>query len=184
MSKLDAVVSDCERRIRPLESALEVRMWRLLRRSRLRPETQLTVWDDKGELRIDFAFLHERVAVETMGKKSHEGDANLERDSRRALRLSALGWTVVPVTWEMLEEDTTGVLSRVGRVLRLQDPRVIGRGFFCGQLGLPEDLLIRPAPQFRTPLPEPRDAVVVVPTPRRPTFECPVPSPRGLASSA
>jgi very-short-patch-repair endonuclease len=171
MSKLDAVLRDCERRIRPLESALEIRMWRLLARIGLRPEPQLSVWDEQGELRIDFAFMFERVAVETMGKKSHEGDANLERDCRRATRLSALGWIVVPVTWDMLEENTKGVLQHLRRVLRLHDPRFTRRGFVPGQLGLPGDYLIRPVPQFRRPLPRCRGAVVVLPTPRRPVFE-------------
>jgi hypothetical protein len=119
-------------------------------------------------MRIDFAFMFERVAVETMGKKSHDGDANLERDSRRAMRLSALGWSVVPVTWEMLDENAAGVLQRVRQVLRMHDPRLTHRGFVSGQLGLPEDYLIRPVPQFRRPLPRKRGAVVVLPTPRRP----------------
>ena len=170
ISKLDAVLLDCERRIRPLESALEVRMWRVLERSGLRSEPQLTVWDEQGELRIDFAFMFERVAVETMGKKSHEGDANLERDSRRAMRLSALGWAVVPVTWEMLEENTKGVLQRIRRTLQVHDPRFTRRGFVPGQLGLPQDYLVRPMPQFRRPLRQHTGVVVVLPTPRRPAF--------------
>jgi very-short-patch-repair endonuclease len=171
VTKLDAILTDCERRIRPLESALEVRMGRLFDRSGLHPEPQLSVSDEQGELRIDFAFLFERVAVETMGKKSHEGDANLERDSRRALRLSALGWSVVPVTWDMLEEDSGGVLQRVRQVLRMHDPRFTHRRFVPGQLGLPEDHLVRPFPQFRRPLRQRSGVLRVLATPRRPAFE-------------
>jgi very-short-patch-repair endonuclease len=171
MSKLDAVLADCERRIRPLESALEVRMRRLFGRIGLRPEPQLSVWDEHGEMRIDFAFMFERLAVETMGKKSHEGEANLERDSRRAMRLNALGWTVVPVTWDMLEEDTKRALQRIRRALQMHDPRFTRRGFIPGQLGLPEDYLIRPMPQFRRPPRRRTGMVVVLPTPRRPVFE-------------
>jgi very-short-patch-repair endonuclease len=168
--QLDAVLRDCQTRIRPLESALEMRMWRALSREGLVPETQFTVGDAEGETRIDFAFLYERIALETMGKKSHEGEANLERDSRRALRLSGLGWTVIPVTRDMLEENTPRVLGQIRESLRTHDPRFVRRGFASGQLGLPEHYLVRPQPQLpQGPRPV-GTAIVVGPTPRRPEF--------------
>ena len=84
--------------------------------------------------------------------------------------LARSGGAWFPVTWEMLEEDARGVLGHIRNTLRTHDPRLTGRGFTAGQLGLPEHYLIRPSPQFTEPLTSTEPALVVEPTPRRPTF--------------
>lgn len=118
VSLLENVLRDCLQRRKAFDSALEVRMWRLLKAEGILDlHPQYEVWDEKGQMIIDFALLGQGLALETMGAKAHDGDANLERDARRAARLTALGWTVLPVTWKMLEADTPAVMRWIRQAM-------------------------------------------------------------------
>jgi hypothetical protein len=101
---LRRVLDDCRRRGRPLDSALEVRFWRWVKRSGLpRPAPGFDVWDDEGPpMRIDFAYPAQRLAVETDGLAVHGRPEVQERDRVRLSRLAALGWRVQHVTWSQL----------------------------------------------------------------------------------
>lgn len=117
---LAEILADCRRRERPLESALEVRMWRLLKRSKLPlPVCGLEFRDDFGPPgRIDLAFPTQRLALECDGYEFHGTRESFERDRVRTARLVALGWRVMPVTWRQLDEQRDNVVERLRQALR------------------------------------------------------------------
>ncbi len=104
----------------PLESALEVRFWRRIRDAGLPlPVCQHSFDDDDGQPgHIDFAWPGAMLAVETRGAKVHANRPAFELNSRRTARLTALGWSVMPVTWNMLEENEARVIRQVATALR------------------------------------------------------------------
>jgi very-short-patch-repair endonuclease len=116
---LARVLADCWLREHALESALEVRLWRFLRRAKLPlPVPGFQFEDDFGQPgRIDFAYPAQRLALEADGFEFHGDRASFERDRSRVARLSALGWRVLPVTWRQLDEQPHKVLELVRRAL-------------------------------------------------------------------
>lgn len=120
--RLAGLLADCRRRERPLESALEVRLWRLLLRSKLPlPEPGFPFRDDYGQPgRIDFAYPAQRLAIEADGFEFHGTRAAFERDRLRTARLSALGWRVLPVTWKHLDDQPAKVVERIRQALEFR----------------------------------------------------------------
>lgn len=116
---------DCVRRKKQLESALEVRWWCSSKRAQLpMPELQLLLPDCFGELRrADFVYRGRRLIVETMGYEWHGTREAFEADAGRALALVAAGWTVIPVTWRMLEQNERLVTDAVRRALEVHPLR-------------------------------------------------------------
>ncbi len=111
---------DLQNRGTPLESPLEVRFWRLLKEYGLPlPQVQVPLFDDEGELRVDFLWEHARIVVETQGRKYHLTADGFERSARRSQRLRAMGWTMVVVTWLQLEQEPAAVMARLARALSL-----------------------------------------------------------------
>jgi very-short-patch-repair endonuclease len=123
---LARVLADCSRRGAPLESALEVRLWRLLCRAKLPlPEPGYPFRDDHGPPgRIDFAYPEHGLALEADGFEFHSDRATFEKDRVRNARLAAQGWRVLPVTWRQLDEQPIRVLARIRQALehRTQGP--------------------------------------------------------------
>jgi hypothetical protein len=78
---------------------------RFLDRRNLPPaERQFVIEDENGDFaaRVDFAYPDLKIAIECDSKKHHFGRADWERDVERRSRLSALGWLVIHVSWDML----------------------------------------------------------------------------------
>ena len=121
-SRLRRVLDDCRGRDRPLDSALEVQFWWLLKVHGFRlPEPGVEVRDTWGHpLRLDFAYVPERVAVETDGRQFH-GDDVFERDRARLSRLAAQGWRVMHVTSSQLR-DPQRLLGTLDEALRCRRP--------------------------------------------------------------
>lgn len=119
---LAEILADCRRREGPMESALEVRMWRLLKRSKLPlPVCGLEFRDDFGRAgRIDLAFPTQRLALECDGYEFHGTRESFESDRIRTARLVALGWRVMPVTWRQLDEQRDNVVERIRQALRFR----------------------------------------------------------------
>jgi very-short-patch-repair endonuclease len=117
---LAAILDDCATRTRPLESALEVRMWTLLRKAKFPvPRGGYGFQDDDGQPgRIDIAYPEQRLAIECDGYEHHGTREAFENDRVRTTRLAALGWRVFPVTWKQLDEQPMEVLKRVSEALR------------------------------------------------------------------
>lgn len=61
-------------------------------------ETQYRVQTPKGDVVLDYAWVHRRVALEFNGFRDHGTRRGFDRDADRTCRLAALGWRVLPVT--------------------------------------------------------------------------------------
>lgn len=95
---------------RALESRLEVKAARLLRRSGLpRPNRQQPV----ASFRLDFAWPDSMVAVECDGFAWHGNRLQWKRDRRRVAAIEALGWRVLFVTWDDVTERPDQTLHRI-----------------------------------------------------------------------
>lgn len=112
-----------ERRGLHTDSWLENRVFRALRRRRLRPGHQHDLTDEAGFImRADFVWLPERVALHVDGWKHHRDRAQFEQDRRKASRLAAIGWTSVWVTARMVEHDQKW-LDSLEQVLKERQPQ-------------------------------------------------------------
>lgn len=116
---LKAILRDCGTRKSPLESALEVRVWRFLKKNGL---TELTAnvpfRDDYGQPgRIDMAFVERGLAIECDGWESHGTRDAFDNDRKRTQRLLALGWRVMPITWKHLTDEPEKLVKRVREAL-------------------------------------------------------------------
>jgi very-short-patch-repair endonuclease len=99
---------------RPLESRLEVRMARLLRRSCFpAPERQHRV----GRFRLDFAWPDRFVACECDGFEHHGHRLAWKRDRDRLAALEAAGWRVVQVTWDDVTRQPDRTVERIALAL-------------------------------------------------------------------
>lgn len=119
---LAQILADCRQRKAPMRSALEVRVWRLLRNERLpMPIPGYEFRDDFGQPGcIDFAFPEHRLALECDGYQFHGDRETFERDRVRAARLVALGWRVMPLTWRQLDEQRDNVIERIRQALEFR----------------------------------------------------------------
>lgn len=87
------------------ESVLETRLWKPLTRVGVpRPIRQHPVEWDGSAYRIDFAFPHAMVAVEAQSHRWHASRASIVRDAHKNNALVTLGWSVIYLTWEDVEE--------------------------------------------------------------------------------
>lgn len=113
------ILRDCGTRKTPLESALEVRVWRLLKRHGLTGLTANVPFSDEyGQPgRIDMAFIDHALAIECDGWESHGTREAFDGDRKRTQRLVALGWRVLPVTWMHLMEEPAELVGRVREAL-------------------------------------------------------------------
>lgn len=93
---------------RHLDSPLETKFLRLLRRERLpSPEAGVVV----GHYRLDFAYPAIRLGIELDGYAFHSGRDTWEYDRRRNNDLVALGWTILHFTWDDVTRTPHSVIS-------------------------------------------------------------------------
>ena len=120
---LAEILSDARERKVPLESALEVRVWRLLKRSKL-PRLPIPAYefrDDYGQPgRVDFAFPDHHLALECDGFEHHGGREAFENDRIRTARLVALGWRVMPLTRRQIDDQPVNVVKRIREALEFR----------------------------------------------------------------
>jgi very-short-patch-repair endonuclease len=96
------------------ESTLETRLLRVLRAAGLPPVVQHRV----GRYRVDFAYPGARVAVEADGFRWHSTRQQWDHDRARRNALTAMGWTVIHVTWEQLHQRPDEVIDSIRETLR------------------------------------------------------------------
>jgi very-short-patch-repair endonuclease len=100
---------------RAMESRLEVKLARLLRKSSLPPsERQHPV----GRFRLDFAWPAARVACECDGFEHHGDRLAWKRDRNRLATIEAAGWRIVHVTWADATREPGRTLDRLALALR------------------------------------------------------------------
>lgn len=117
---LSEVLADCDHRETALESALEVRVWRLLRKAKLPvPRNSYPFSDDYGQpCRIDLAYPEQHLAIEADSYEYHGTREAFEVDRLRTSRLAAQGWRLIQVTSKQLDEHPAEVVQRVREALR------------------------------------------------------------------
>jgi very-short-patch-repair endonuclease len=104
----------------PLESRLEVKVWRLVIRSGLpKPVRQYPIEIDGTHLRLDFAWPSFGVAVEADGYAAHGGRRAFDADRRRTAKVTSADWRIVPVTWNDVTTRAAEWLKELGRTLVL-----------------------------------------------------------------
>ncbi len=98
-----------------LESALEAKVWLLLRRSGVpRPRRQFWVALPGGRYRLDFAWPEQQVGLECDGWEHHGTRSAFVDDRARLAELAAARWRILPVTWKACTRES----ERVARWLR------------------------------------------------------------------
>jgi very-short-patch-repair endonuclease len=104
---------------RPTESALEVRVARLIRGSDLPPPERQYVIRDQGSFvaRVDFAYPSARLAIEVDGYEFHHGRARWQRDLIRRSELARLGWRVIHVTADDVRNRSGEILESIREAL-------------------------------------------------------------------
>jgi len=99
---------------RAMESRLEVRLARLLRKSSLpTPERQHPV----GRFCLDFAWPSARVGCECDGFEHHGARLAWKRDRRRLAAIEAARWRVIHVTWTDVTREPDQTLYRLAFAL-------------------------------------------------------------------
>jgi very-short-patch-repair endonuclease len=111
------------------ESDAETRFLQLCRRAGIEdPVRQHPLILDGQRIRLDFAWVRQRVAAEIDGAAAHAGDA-LGPDLRRQNRIVLGDWTVIRFTWDDVVHYPDYTLSvvreahRLGLPLRLEGTR-------------------------------------------------------------
>ena len=96
----------------PLESALESLVWPLILRSGVaQPARQHWVTVTRGRYRLDFAWPELKIGVEAQGYQFHGRTQHLwGKDQDRFAELAAVGWRVLPVTWDACTRDPERVI--------------------------------------------------------------------------
>jgi very-short-patch-repair endonuclease len=95
---------------RALESPLEVKAWRLLRKSALPlPERQVRV----GNYRVDFMWPAAKLIVECDGFDAHAGHLRWKRDRERIADIELRGYRVVHVMWDDVIRRADDTISRI-----------------------------------------------------------------------
>lgn len=91
--------------LRPVDSDIELRLWRALRARGLELERQVSVSLDGGEaVVIDLAVRSCRFGIEVDHVTWHGGRLDAQRDKRRDRMLLRVGWTIARVTDEDIEQ--------------------------------------------------------------------------------
>lgn len=102
------------------ETGFETKLLRALREVGLpRPTTQHEIREPDGTLvmRVDAAYLPERLGIEADSKRWHATDARFEDDREKRARAAALGWTIVAVTYRQVTTRPSWVGRTVARTL-------------------------------------------------------------------
>ncbi len=78
------------------------------------PELQYEVIDGNGKLRrLDFAWPHQKVAVEYDSLDWHGNPDALSQDRRRTAALMKVGWTVIGIVFEDVRERRGELVARI-----------------------------------------------------------------------
>jgi len=70
-----------------------------------------------GQFEVDFLWREQRLIVEVDGFAFHSGHTAFQRDRRRGAELTAVGFSVMLVTWRQLVEEPDDVVRRIRAAL-------------------------------------------------------------------
>lgn len=100
---------------RATDSALEVKLFALLRRAKIKlPERQVEIFEGKRLLgRVDFAYINERFLIEAHSFRYHGGRLSWDHDVQRDKTLRRAGWRILYVTYEDITQHPTQVVADI-----------------------------------------------------------------------
>jgi len=107
------------RRGQRTDSLFELRIWRALRRSGIKPPR--LQYEEHGVMRIDFAWPLEKVVLHADSVSWHAQQQRLTRDAMQRAELTRRGWESTVVTWPMLNDDAW--LQRLRSQLQRRSPQ-------------------------------------------------------------
>jgi very-short-patch-repair endonuclease len=114
----------------PAESVLEAAFASLCTSAGLpTPQFQVPVTLGGRQVRLDFVFVSQRVAVEVDGFEFHSGRAQFEDDRFRDAELVAAGWHVLRFTWVQVTHRAWWVAEVLRRSLDRDDTDELVTGF-------------------------------------------------------
>jgi very-short-patch-repair endonuclease len=67
--------------------------------------------------RIDFAFAAYKLGIEADSYRHHSSLTDWSRDHERNQELIALGWQILPITYDQMVRDPAGVADLIRRTL-------------------------------------------------------------------
>lgn len=95
-------------------SEAEHLLLRLVRRSPIpHPAVNVRI----GQFKVDFLWREQRLIVEVDGFAFHSGHTAFQRDRRRGAELTAMGFSVMLVTWRQLVDEPDDVVRRIRAAL-------------------------------------------------------------------
>lgn len=103
-----------------VETGFETLLLRALRGAGLpRPTTQHEIREVDGTLvmRVDAAYVEQKIGIEADSKRWHATDARFEDDREKRARAAALGWTIIAVTYRQVRSRPGWVGGTVSRAL-------------------------------------------------------------------
>jgi very-short-patch-repair endonuclease len=105
----------------PVDSELELRFDRALRRVGLEPERQVRLVLPTGApVRLDFGFRPERVGVEIDHRRWHTDEAAVQRDKGRDVLLAQLGFLILRYTEADIQQRLDASVAATEAVLRVR----------------------------------------------------------------
>lgn len=104
---------------RHVDSEFQRRLGRLIAQRGVAGATyEYPIRQADGTVRFaDLAFVQQRVAFEADSYRHHSTLTAWAADHTRNNHLMAEGWTVIPVTWDQVENDPQGVIDLIVRVV-------------------------------------------------------------------
>jgi very-short-patch-repair endonuclease len=116
--KLAALIEERVGEPRRPGSAFERRLFRILAEAGLPlPQREYEVRPDGRLKRIDFAFVDFKLGIEADSYRHHSSLTDWSRDHERNQQLVALGWLVLPITYDQMVSDPSGVADLIRRTL-------------------------------------------------------------------
>jgi very-short-patch-repair endonuclease len=88
-----------------------------------RPEVNVALEVDGGELRPDFLWRDAGLIIEADSRRFHDTDSAYQHDRQREQRLQLAGWRVSRCTWEQVEYEPQRLASTVKALLSQSNPR-------------------------------------------------------------
>ncbi len=82
------------------------------------PMTQYELVEPSGRFvgRFDFAYVEQKVLIETDGERFHTDSVSFQRDREKQNRAHALGWTVYRFTWRQLVDEPYAVRAIIDAI--------------------------------------------------------------------
>jgi len=102
----------------PAESDLETLLAQVIRDSGLPPPVrQFLIAVGGRQIRIDFAYPEQRIAIESDGFSVHGSRSSFESDRERQNLLALDGWTILRFTWRQICENPLAVAEQIRQAL-------------------------------------------------------------------